>query len=96
MVLKEKYMLLKNRIPIIMIIGMLLIAISIITISFSKYENLNVSKHVTMAEGMTQLMADAFDVTALEDYIDKNYSSDKYNQVLRYYYSLKKKGILLY
>ena len=60
--LLKKYMTLKFRIPAIIMLSLLILGASIIGISFKRYEDLNVEKHIKMAEGITNLMADRFDV----------------------------------
>ena len=42
-----------------------------------------------MAEGITTLMADSFDVEKIDYYIENNYSSDEYMELLKYYYTIK-------
>ncbi len=87
--LYAKYMTLKRRIPAIFILSLLLLATCIIGISFRKYEALNVDKHVKMAEGIPQLMGDRFEADKIDYYIENNYSSDEYMELLKYYYTLK-------
>ena len=53
-----KYKTLKVRITTIIILSLLVLGSSIIGISFKRYEDLNVEKHIKMAEGITNLMAD--------------------------------------
>ena len=80
---------LKMRIPVIFVLSLLFLAACIIGISFRRYEALNVEKHVKMAEGITQLMVDRFEADRMDYYIENNYSSDEYMELLRYYYTLK-------
>lgn len=85
----KKYMTLKVRIPVIIVLSLLILGTSIIAVSFKRYEELNVEKHIKMAEGITTLMADRFDVEKIDYYVDNNYSSDEYMQLLKYYYTIK-------
>lgn len=82
-------MTLRVRIPAILILSLLLLATCIIGISFGKYEELNINKHVKMAEGITTLMAGRFDVNQVDYYIEENYSSREYMDLLKYYYTMK-------
>lgn len=87
--IKSKYLRLKTRIPIIFIISLLIMSTAIISISFKRYEDLNLKKHIKMAAGMTSLMADAYDTSKTDYYIAENYNSDEYKDLLKYYYKLK-------
>ena len=87
--LLKKYMSLKIRIPVIIIVSLLVLGASIIGVSFKRYEELNKEKHLKMAEGITTLMANSFDVNKIDYYIEKNYSSDEYMELLKYYYTIK-------
>jgi diguanylate cyclase (GGDEF)-like protein len=87
--LLKKYMTLKYRIPAIIIMSLLVLGCSIIGISFKRYEDLNVEKHVKMAEGITRLMADAFDADKMDYYIEHNYSDPEYMELLKYYYTIR-------
>ncbi len=85
----SRYTTLRIRIPAIFLISLLLLAFSIISISFRRYERLNLDKHIQMAEGITTLMCTDFDVEKIDQYIEQNYSSEEYNELLKYYYTLK-------
>ncbi len=87
--LLKKYMSLKIRIPVIIIVSLLVLGASIICVSFKRYEELNKEKHLKMADGITTLMADSFDVDKVDYYIENNYSSDEYMELLKYYYTIK-------
>ncbi len=87
--LLKKYMTLKFRIPAIIMLSLLILGASIIGISFKRYEDLNVEKHIKMAEGITNLMADRFDVDKVDFYIENNYSSEEYMELLKDYYTIK-------
>ncbi len=86
---KQKYMTLRMRIPILMLFGMLLIGGAIISVSYYKYEKINIEKHITMANGLTELMIKKLDTEKIDDYIQYNYSMEEYNEILKTYYTLK-------
>ncbi|MBR1856867.1 MAG: hypothetical protein IJ803_07305 [Oribacterium sp.] len=48
-----------------------------------------IKDYTRMAEGVTNLMAAAYDTERTEEYIERNYSMPEYNDILKYYYSLK-------
>ena len=85
----KSYMKLKTRIPVLIVLSMLLISTAIMSISFKRYEDLNIKKHIAMADGITTLMAQALDVNKLDTFIEENYSSQEYMSLLKYYYMLK-------
>jgi diguanylate cyclase (GGDEF)-like protein len=81
----KKYMSLKYRIPSIIILSLLILGSSIIGISYKRYEEINVEKHVKMAQGITMLMAENFDVQKIDYYMENNYSSDEYKDLIEHY-----------
>ena len=81
----KKYMTLKCRIPSIIILSLLILGSSIIGISYRRYEALNVEKHVKMAQGITALMSENFDFQKIDYYIENNYSSDEYKNLIEHY-----------
>ena len=83
------YMKLKIRIPTIFVCSLLLLATCIIGISFRRYEKINVDKHVTLAEGVTKLMADRFDGEKTAYYVQNGYSSEEYVNIVDYYRTLR-------
>ena len=85
----KKYMTLKVRIPTLFLFSLLFLATCIVSISFRRYEKLNVDKHFNMAGGITTLMAEKFDADKVEYYMENNYSSEEYRDILKYYYTLK-------
>ncbi len=87
--LTQKYMRLKTRIPFLFVLAIMLISASIMSISFKRYEDLNIKKHIDMADGITTLMAQALDTDKIDDFIEENYSSQDYMSLLKYYYMLK-------
>ena len=78
-------MTLKVRIPIIFVVSLLILATCIIGVSFRRYERINLDKHVTMAEGITELMAERFDADRVDYYLKNNYASEEYLDLIRYY-----------
>ena len=66
-------MTLKVRIPIIFVTSLLILATCIIGVSFRRYERINLDKHVTMAEGITELMAERFDADRADYFLENNY-----------------------
>ncbi len=85
----KKYLTLKVRIPAIFVFSLLLLATCIIGISFRRYEALNVEKHVKMAEGITTLMAERLNPERTDYYVQFNYHSEDYRNIVKYYYELK-------
>ena len=78
-------MTLRVRIPIIFVVSLLILGTCIIGVSFRRYENINLDKHVLMAEGVTRLMAERLEVDRIDFYLENNYSSTAYIDLIRYY-----------
>ncbi len=81
----RKLMTLRIRIPIIFVVSLLILATCIIGVSFRRYENINLDKHVLMAEGVTRLMAERFEADMIDYYLENNYSSAEYRSLIRFY-----------
>ncbi len=81
----RSFMTLRIRIPIIFVVSLLILATCIIGVSFRRYENINLDKHVLMAEGVTRLMAERFDPDMADYYLENNFASGEYQELIRYY-----------
>ena len=55
----------------------------------SRFNSQMIEDYDRMAKGVTQLMADRIDGDRIDEYIEKNFSSDEYNDIVRYFYSLR-------
>ncbi len=85
----KKHSSLSLKLPFIFIISYAIITFSIILVVYNRFETRMISDYTRMAEGVTNLMADALDTDRIDEYIEKNYSMKEYNDILKYYYSLK-------
>jgi diguanylate cyclase (GGDEF)-like protein len=54
-------------------------------VSFRRYENINLDKHVLMAEGVTRLMAERLETDMIDYYLENNYSSEEYRNLISFY-----------
>lgn len=77
------------QISLISILSYLALALITVFIVHMRFEDRMIKDYTRMAEGVTNLMAAAYDTERTEEYIERNYSMPEYNDILKYYYSLK-------
>ncbi len=77
------------NIPALFIISYAIIAIVIVVVVYERFERRMISDYLRMAEGVTQLMENAYDTELTEEFIEKNFSMQEYKDTLQYYYTLK-------
>jgi len=77
------------QISLITILSYLVMAVVIVVVVYSRFETRMILDYTRMAEGVTQLMANAYDTTKTDEYIEKNFSLQEYKDLNKYYYTLK-------
>ncbi len=85
----KKHSSLSLKIPVLFIISYVIMAVFIILVVYNRFETRMINDYTRMAEGVTNLMTNALDTDKIDEYIEKNYSMKEYNDILKYYYSLK-------
>ena len=77
------------RLPLIYILSYLVIAVVILISVYIRFDRRMKDEFTRMAEGVTNLMAEALDPDRIDYYIAENYDSPEYMDILKYYHSLK-------
>nr|MCR5272586.1 GGDEF domain-containing protein [Lachnospiraceae bacterium] len=77
------------QIPIIFIVSYLIIALVIVLIVYNRFETRMVNEYTKMAEGVTNLMLNAYDTEKTDIFIEENFENEDYIDLLLYYYTLK-------
>ncbi|MCR5788714.1 MAG: hypothetical protein K6G83_02395 [Lachnospiraceae bacterium] len=86
---KKKYRSISKTIPIMISVSFLLLLIVLVFITYFREENRMIEEYRRMADGVTNLMIEAYDPEKTDLYIKENYSSKEYLDIMKYYYSLK-------
>jgi len=86
---KKRYQSISKRLPIMLAIGFLVLLATTVTITYFREESRMIEEYRRMADGVTNLMIDALDPAKLDYYIEENYSSKEYLDIMKFYYSLK-------
>ena len=77
------------KLPLLFTISMLVIMLVVVIAVHLRFQNRMIGEYDRMAKGVTQLMADSIDGDKVDEYIEQNFSSDEYNGIREYFYSLK-------
>ncbi len=83
------YKSLSFHILILFIVSYLLIVGIIVVTVYNRFETRMINEYTQMAEGVTNLMVNAYDAQKTDLYIEDNYSLPEYQEILKYFYSLK-------
>ncbi len=76
------------RLPLLFVASVLIIMGVMIPLVYFRFYNRMIDQYTRMAEGVTQLMVNAFDGDKAEEYIEKNYSLPEYVNTVDYLYTL--------
>ncbi|MBR5896521.1 MAG: diguanylate cyclase [Lachnospiraceae bacterium] len=78
-----------KRLPIIIAISFAILLVAVVSVTYMRMERRMVEEHERMADGVTNLMIEHFDPEKIDYYIEENYSSREYLDIMKFYYSLK-------
>ena len=85
----KHYHSISKRLPIMISISFLVLLAIALVITYLRVEDRMVEDYKRMADGVTNLMIEALDPDKMDLYIEENYGSQEYRDILKYYYSLK-------
>ncbi len=77
------------RLPLLFIVSLVLLTTFILYVVYSRFEARMVDEYGRMAMGVTNLMADAMDPDRIDEYMEKNYELDEYNELIRRFSTLR-------
>lgn len=77
------------RLPILFVVSSVLIMLLITPFIIYRFKNRMVSEYTRMAQGVTNLMAQAINGDHVEDYLQKNLELQEYRDILKKYYEIK-------
>ncbi|WP_297967072.1 ATP-binding protein [uncultured Anaerovibrio sp.] len=87
--MKAKTSSISRWLPFVFIVSYIAIAIVTIFIVHVRFETHMVEDYARMAEGVTTLMEKAVDPYKIDYYMKNNYGNSEYDEILKYFYSLK-------
>ncbi len=85
----KKYRSISKRLPIMVSITFIILVAIVLVITYNREEKRMVEEYRKMADGVTNLMIERFDPNKIDIYLEENYSSRDYLDIMKYYYSLK-------
>ena len=86
---KYRFQSIAKRLPLMFSIGYLVLLTFVGVITYFREERRMIEEYRRMADGVTNLMIEALDPDKMDYYIEENFSSQEYLDILKYYYSLK-------
>ena len=86
---KHMFKNLSVRLPLLFVASMLVIMGVMVPLVYQRFHSRMIDQYTRMAEGVTQLMVNAFDEDRVEEYIEKNYALPEYVDTVDYLYTLR-------
>ena len=86
---RKNYHSISKRLPLLISISFLILLLIAIVITFFRVEKRMKTEYRRMADGVTNLMIQALDNDKMDQYIEENYSSEEYVNIIKQYYQLK-------
>ena len=77
------------RLPLLFTASILVIMGVMVPLVYQRTHNRMIDQYTRMAEGVTQLMVNAFDGDRVEEYIEKNFDLPEYTDTVNYLYTLR-------
>ena len=87
--MKKKWKSLSVRLPLIFISGFLLVTILVVFIIYVRFEKRMIDEYTRMAQGVTRLMQQRLDGDKIDEYMERNFEMEEYNEILDYFYALQ-------
>ena len=78
-----------RELPVFISVTFLILLAFALSITFFRVERRMIDEYRRMADGVTNLMIEALDPDRMDDYIEENYSSPGYREIMRFFYQLK-------
>ena len=86
---KKRYQPISKRLYIMISVSYLILIALLACITYYREENRMIEEYRRMADGITNLMIGKLDPDKMDYYIEENYSSPEYLDIMKYYYDLK-------
>ena len=83
----KSYHSISKRLPLLISISFLILLLIAIVITFFRVEERMKTEYRRMADGVTNLMIQALDNDKMDQYIEENYSSEEYVNIIKQYYT---------
>ena len=77
------------RLPLLFVASMLIIMGVMVPLVYQRFHDRMIDQYTRMAEGVTQLMVNAFDGDRVEEYVEKNFELPAYVDTVDYLYTLR-------
>ena len=77
------------RLPLLFVASTIIIMLVVIPLVYLRFHDRMIEQYTRMAEGVTQLMVDAFDGDKVDEYIEKNFDLPEYVETVDYFYTLR-------
>ena len=77
------------RLPLLFVASVLVITLVTVPLVYRQFYNRMVDQYTRMAQGVTQLVVNAFDGDKVEEYMEKNVTLQEYRDLVDYLYTLR-------
>ena len=77
------------RLPMLFALSFIMTIVIVLVCVFLQFQNQTLGTYARMADGLTNLMMEPLDPDKIDYYIENNFESEEYNDIVKYYYSLK-------
>jgi signal transduction histidine kinase len=77
------------RLPLLFIASVLVIMAVVLPLVYLRFYNRMIDQYTRMAQGVTQLMVNAFDGDRADEYMEKNFELPEYRSLVDYFYTLR-------
>ena len=77
------------RLPFLFVLSLVITTLVVVPLVYLRFYNKMIADYTRLAEGATQLMANAFDGDKTELYMEKNFELEEYRDLVDYYYTLR-------
>ena len=77
------------KLPLMIVLGMLITLFVVAQVTYKRFEKEMIAQSTEMGTGATMLMAEAFPTEYIDEFLEKGFESEKYNETIKYYYTLK-------
>ena len=85
----KKRNLIAVKLPMLIVLGMLITLALVAQITYQKFEKEMIEQSTQLGMGATGLMSEIFPAEYLDEFLEKGFESEKYNEVIKEFYGIK-------
>lgn len=86
---ERRYSSISKKLPVIISVSIFVMLLVVLIVTFWRVEKRMIEDYRQKADGVTSLMVNELDPDKMDYYLEENYDSEEYREIMTYFYSLR-------